>query len=177
MKPRYIIDANAFIKPYREYYAFDLAPGYWENLLALMSDGCIVTIDKVMDEICIAKESDKKDELQLWTESNIPAGAIIKTFVDPAIVAEYANVINYIHESQLYTEVALRNWSNGTTADPWLIATAKAYNLRLVSFEKPNTGLSRNTPSKNAKIPDVSSNCGVNCCSLFDMMRSCKLSL
>jgi len=31
--PRYILDADSFIRAKREHYAFDICPGYWDALL------------------------------------------------------------------------------------------------------------------------------------------------
>ena len=59
----------------------------------------------------------------------------------------------------------------GIVADPWLIAAAAVNHYTIVTFEKPNDGLNARNPSKNAKIPDVASEFGVETVDLYSMMR------
>ena len=55
-------------------------------------------------------------------------------------------------------------------ADPWLIAAAKIYGYKIITFETgelPNKG----SPSKRPKIPVVGASFGVKCESLFSYLR------
>jgi len=38
---RYILDANVFIEATRRYYAFDLAPKFWDSLVHYAANGQI----------------------------------------------------------------------------------------------------------------------------------------
>ena len=43
----YVLDANVFIEAARRYYAFDLAPKFWESLVLHAADGRIQSIDRI----------------------------------------------------------------------------------------------------------------------------------
>ena len=65
----------------------------------------------------------------------------------------------------------MTEWSKGSVADPWLIATASEHNYTLVTFEVPNKGLNSRYPSKNAKIPDIAKVFEVEVANLYHMIR------
>jgi len=50
-RPVYVLDANVFIEAAQRYYAFDLAPGFWQALLDHAKDGRIQSIDRVSVEL------------------------------------------------------------------------------------------------------------------------------
>ncbi len=95
----------------------------------------------------------------------------------PDILNEYGKILDYIQHSNLYQKSALDAWSDAKVADAWLIATAKVYSYTTVTFEKSNLGINANNPSKNAKIPDIAMEFGVECCDLYKMMRVLNFSL
>lgn len=43
----YVLDANVFIEAARRYYAFDLAPKFWDSLIEQVDCGVIESIDRV----------------------------------------------------------------------------------------------------------------------------------
>ena len=47
----YVLDTNVFIDAANAYYAFDLAPGYWDFLVQLFDSHHAVSIKSVYDEI------------------------------------------------------------------------------------------------------------------------------
>lgn len=47
----YLLDANAFMEASRLYYAFDIAPGFWEWLGSSSLTGQVGSIDVVKDEV------------------------------------------------------------------------------------------------------------------------------
>jgi hypothetical protein len=57
----YLLDANSFIQPAKEYYQFDLAPSFWKALCVHAENGRVVSIDKVKAEI-----ERGKDNLTEW---------------------------------------------------------------------------------------------------------------
>ncbi|OGW18294.1 MAG: hypothetical protein A3G93_02425 [Nitrospinae bacterium RIFCSPLOWO2_12_FULL_45_22] len=62
---RYVLDANVFIEAAKRYYAFDLAPGFWQALIQHAQNGAICSIDRVKAEI------DKgKDALKDWANNH-----------------------------------------------------------------------------------------------------------
>lgn len=57
----YVLDANVFIQASRAYYAFDLAPAFWQALIEHAKNGRVRSIDRVMEEI-----DRGKDDLTTW---------------------------------------------------------------------------------------------------------------
>jgi len=47
----YVLDANVFIEAARRYYAFDLAPMFWESLVHHAVNGRIQSIDLIKREL------------------------------------------------------------------------------------------------------------------------------
>ena len=47
----FIPDANVFMEASRRYYAFDIAPPFWEALSVHIKNQHIIIIDRIMSEI------------------------------------------------------------------------------------------------------------------------------
>lgn len=167
----FLIDANALIAPYRLYYAFDIAPSFWEKLANEFNSGRIVLLDKVRDELLKGE-----DDLTDWIKKNEEIISVCD-YKTESVIANYQSVLQYIQTSGLYKESALAAWAPANIADPWMIAAAKAYGYTIVTLEVPSGGLSTKTPNKNAKIPDVAKALGVKTSSLFEMMRMLEIAL
>lgn len=54
----YVLDTNVFIDAANAYYAFDLAPGYWDFLVQLFDSHHAVSIKSVYDELGEAGDGD-----------------------------------------------------------------------------------------------------------------------
>jgi len=54
----YVLDTNVFIDAANAYYAFDLAPGYWDFLVRLFASQHAVSIKRVYDELGDAGDDD-----------------------------------------------------------------------------------------------------------------------
>ena len=162
---KFLIDANSFITPHLTYYPFDFAPSFWSQMEERIADGSIVILDMVKDEILHGNDS-----LCEWMTS-----LNIGTYIDhrmPDILRNYGDVLQYVQKHPCYKQSALQEWSKASVADAWIIATAIACGYTIVTFEKAVGNLSERNPSKNAKIPNVASEFGVNVVSLYDMMRT-----
>lgn len=147
----FLVDSNSFMTPFRFYYAFDLVPAYWKELNKHINSGRIVVLDIVKDEI------DKgNDDLAKWIADLDQLTVVPK--VTEKTVGCYQEVMRYV-------------------ADPWLIASAKANGYTIVTEEKSSTGLSKKTPNKGAKIPDVAKYFGVKTVDVFDMMRKLNIKI
>ena len=162
MSEKYLIDANSLIRPARAYYPFDFAPSFWQQLRPKISLDKIAVLDKVRDELLKGT-----DELSAWI-SDLPNECILST-QDIQILQKYRDVLNFIQQSDQYSEAALRLWSRENVADPWLIAVAAAYDYTILSFEQSAGRIT--TRSNNPKLPDVARHFQVPYTSLFDMMR------
>lgn len=109
------------------------------------------------------------DSLKKWMDT-----LEIGVYLDhryPDILGKYGAVLQHIQGNPCYKPAALKEWSNESVADPWLIAAASAYNCTLVTFEVSNNGLNGRNPSKNAKIPDVAKVFQVETVNLYHMIR------
>lgn len=160
----FLIDSNALITPFRFYYAFDLVPPYWKELKKHLDSGEEVILDAVKDEI-----EKGQDDLSKWL-SSVSHLAIVPKITEQT-VKEYQNVMQFVASSGYYTERALTTWAPENIADPWLIASAKANGYTLVTQEVRSRGLSKKTPNRSAKIPDVAEYLGVKAIDIFEMMR------
>lgn len=166
----FLIDSNALITPYKSYYPFDFAPSFWSQIRDNIEAGNIALLDVVKDEI---EKGD--DALSLWSKELSVARLIDRR--QPQIISHYSNILNYIQTSGFYSSYALAEWSNVNEADPWLIATAKETGYILVTFETSAGALSKKTPSKRCKIPDICNAFQVKYDNLFSMMRILSISL
>jgi hypothetical protein len=166
----FLIDANALITPHLTYYPFDFAPSFWSQMEENIKNGSIVILDMVKAEI-----TQGNDALSDWMDN-----LEVETLVDrrqPGIIAKYSEVLTFLQDDPRYQEAALHEWSKGSVADPWLIATAADKGYTIITFEKPVPGLSAKNPSKRPKIPDVAAGFDVQTRDLFYLMRQLKFRL
>ena len=147
----FLIDANALMTPYRFYYAFDIAPSFWDKLADAFKRKQILLLDKVKDEVLKGD-----DDLTKWIKDNEEIIDVCD-YKTASVISNYQAVLQYIQTCGLYRESALAAWVPANIADPWLIAAAKANNYTIVTLEAPSVGLSTKTPNRSAKIPDVAS--------------------
>lgn len=162
---KFLIDANAFMTPHLQFYPFDFAEAFWNQMESHIEAGSVVILDMVKDEVLSGN-----DLLQEWMKE-----LTIGEYVDhrqQEIVNKYGEILTSIQNNPCYKESALHEWSKNKVADAWLIATAAVKGYTLITFEKGNDGLSSKNPSKKAKIPDIAAEFGVHTENLFYMMRS-----
>jgi hypothetical protein len=158
----FLMDSNSFIAPYKSFYSFDFAPGYWNQLENGIKCGRIQILDLVKNEI-----TSGDDELKKWM-SSLSFNSIDRR--QQNILQVYANVLQYIQYNPCYKPAALTEWSKSNIADPWLIATAKVFGYTIITFEEGKK-INPSSPSKNAKIPDVADHFGVKTEKLYYLMR------
>ena len=159
----FLIDSNALITPFQQYYPFDLVPGFWGQVKVGIDTGKIIIASKVFDEVITGG-----DDLSSWILQFKD-----KTFdhKDKDIVIAVGKILDYLRSSSRYDNDAVLAWSDIKIADPWLIAIAMIHNYIVVTFEKTS-----NSPRK-PRIPDICDYFGVMHCDLFQMMRSLRFSL
>lgn len=166
----YLIDANSLITPYRNYYSFDFARGFWTQMEHHIREGNVALLDVVKDEILRGN-----DELTDWLKG-LEIGRLIDHREAPILV-NYGQVLQFLQNNPYYRESALAEWSRNTVADPWLIAAAQVYNCSIVTFEIANSNPDIHNPWKMAKIPNVASEFGIVTVNLFSMMRALNIRL
>ena len=166
----YCLDTSVYTQAHRQYYAFDLAPGFWESLIIHAENEVLVSPTAVFTEL--AKGN---DELAKWAKENKD---LIFSDPDTKVVESFrqiADFINLRYESEHWIRLFLGG------ADPWVIAHAKAHGLIVVTMEGNKGSEDINPKSKRIrgkiKIPNVCGHFGVNCISTFELIRALKIGL
>lgn len=159
---KYLIDANTFITPYREYAPMDVAVTLWDKFQGMSDNGTIVLLDRVQRELNI-----NADALRQWVDAHFNDASIVEFQNNQQAVANYGLVSRWA-ASQNRSERALNKFLNPDKADVFLVAYAAIdpNNFTVVSFEVTN----HNGPSE-FKLPDVCNQFGVKCIPFQDMFR------
>ena len=161
MNDVFLLDTNILIEPYKKFYSFRIAPGFWDFMQKEIVGGHLVVMDVISKEI-----SKGRDTLADWLHATNIASLERRS---PDILACYAKVLNYVHESDAYNDRALALWSEGNHADPWIIAAAIARSYTIITFEHPTSSLGT-TPTSKPKIPDVCSAFNVRNINLYQFL-------
>lgn len=158
----YVLDSNVFIDAANAYYAFDLAPGYWDFLVRLFESQHAVSIKQVFDELV---KAGNEDPVRVWAKANK------QHFVAPdvRVVSSYRQVIAWA-AGQCYEQNAISEFQS--VADSWIVAHALACGWTVVTHEKSAPG-----SKKRVKIPDACAGVGVECMSPFEMLRHTGMKL
>ena len=153
----YILDANVFIEAARRYYAFDIAPPFWESLVHHASNGRIRSIDRVKHEL-----ERGKDTLAEWatTEFN---DAFASTNEDDIIEA-YSEIMSWVQAQNRFTDAAKADFASG--ADGWIVAYARIKGYIVVTHEVFDPIIKRKIP-----IPNVCQSFNVKPQNTFEMLR------
>jgi len=151
----YLLDANVFIEAKNRYYAFDIAPGFWEWLAQAVTEGKVQSVEAVHQEVL-----GRSDELVPWITAN---RSMFKNVDDPTV--EVLRELS-LWATREYSFAASREFI-GSTADYFLVGYACAHGLTLVTHEKPSKG-----SMKKIKIPDACAEFDVPVISTFEMLRS-----
>ena len=157
----YVLDTNVFIDAANAYYAFDLAPGYWDFLVQLFDSHHAVSIKSVYDEL---GEAGDGDPLKDWAKQHK------QHFIAPdsRVVARYQQVMKWAKDN--YEAPAVSDFQR--VADSWIVAHALANGWVVVTHEK-----SAPRSKKRIKIPDACAALGVECLNPFMMLRDMGMSL
>jgi len=163
----FLVDTNCFIAPYKQYYSFSIAPGFWTFLKKEIGNGNIMMLDLVYAEI-----KKGSDALSDWIDG---LGVVPVDRREPDIINAYKEVLTHVQTSPFYNEKALAAWSDARRADAWLVAAAKTYGYTVITFEASNSSLGSGI-SGSAKIPDVCAEFNVKCENLFYMLDKLRFS-
>lgn len=127
-------------------------------MIELIRSGNIHSIDKVKEEI------DKGgDELTEWIHRNAPRSFFLKQ--DLSVMTKMAETIAWAKNNPIgFSQSAISDYVN--VADSYLVATAAAKNMVLVTYEKSN-------PQRRNRvmIPDACKAIGVRSCDLNTALR------
>ncbi len=154
---KYLLDANVFIESAKNHYAFDIAPKFWESLIAYSKTGRIQSIDRVKTEL-----DRGKDQVADWAEKQFQHA--FASTDDAAVIANFGRLMNWVQGQAQYKDEAKAEFA--TVADGWLIAYAMASGLILVTHEQLNLQIKRKVP-----IPNVCQAFNVQYINSFEMLR------
>lgn len=160
--PNFWLDSDGLIRAKNGPYGFDIAPGFWTFLEQKASEGVIASSVTVYDEF----EDGAEDDLLQWAKKQKDVGFFVDA--DPLVQTAFRQIADYVNNR--YPQHQASEFLNG--ADPWIIAHAKAYGGRVVTFEKgaPN--------SQKPKIPDICHHFEMEeCLNLYEMVRDLGMSL
>jgi hypothetical protein len=163
MANKYLIDANIFITAHRQFYPFDIAPSFWNQLVDKAS-GKIEIIEKVDKEIMKGK-----DILTDWYKSQ-KSNFNILVIPDQEVITAYSKIINFITKNKQYKQSAKDEFAS--IADSWLCAYGLAYEDTIVTLEKFDSDT-----KKRIKIPNVCEQFGIKYIDLFQFMRQVGIRL
>lgn len=153
----YLFDTNIFVES-KKNLPMDIWPTFWGKMIELIRSGNIHSIDKVKEEI------DKGgDELTEWIHRNAPRGFFLKQ--DLSVMTKMAETIAWAKNNPIdFSQSAISDYVN--VADSYLVATAAAKNMVLVTYEKSN-------PQRRNRvmIPDACKAIGVRSCDLNTALR------
>lgn len=160
----YVVDSDVFITAKNLYYAFDICPGFWKNLIRCHEQEYVFSIDRVRGELLAG---DREEDLVQWVRDEVP-----RSFFEPVDTSEtieaYREIMLWIQQHQTYFDQAKAKFATG--ADGWLVAYAIENNATVVTNE-------RRAPQsqRDIKLPDVCDAFEVRYSNVFHMLRSLKV--
>lgn len=153
----YVLDANVFIEAARRYYAFDLAPRFWEILISHAEQGRIRSIDRVKKEL-----ERGNDELACWAKEEFTQSFVSTN--NGEIMGSYADIMTWVQNHNQFSDAAKADFAGG--ADGWLTAYARVEGCVIVTHEVPAPDVKRKVP-----IPNVCQQFNVPFVDTFGMLR------
>ncbi len=153
----YWLDANVYIDSANRFYPFDIAPKFWGFLDELAANGKISSPRIVYDEV----ERHANNNLLQWIMARKNTALFSPS--DRFVQNRLTEINLYVVEN--YDQVEAGKFLAG--ADTWLIAHARQYGGRVVTFETLV-----GPESRKAKIPNVCKHFDVEYMDLFGMLRA-----
>ena len=164
MSSAYCLDSDVLISAHRRFYPFDVFPGFWNILEEEGRAGRVKIPLAVYDELVEGSENDK---LEQWVRIN---KKILVAEPDPPIVEKFSEIVNFV--SQNYEPQHVQKFLGD--ADPFVIATAWAKGMVVVTFETIKNETRDKITGKikgKIKIPNICIHLGVPNITFTEMLR------
>jgi hypothetical protein len=157
----YVLDANVFIEAARRYYAFDLAPRFWQSLTNHSVNGRVRSIDRVKQEL-----ERGKDDLARWVGNNFSGGW--SSTDEPDVIQSFSEIMTWVQAQRQFSAAAKADFANG--ADGWLLAYARAKACVVVTQEVAAPDARRKVP-----LPNVCQAFDVRFVNTFELLRNLRV--
>ncbi len=153
----FVLDANVFIEAERRYYAFDLAPKFWNSLIQHAETGQIRTIDRIQWEL-----ERGKDQLSDWVKRDFSRG--IESTNEDDVIESYRSVMTWVQGQAQFSSAAKADFARG--ADGWLVAYSSERKCVIVTHEvfAPDA-------KRKVHIPNVCQQFNIQFVDTFEMLR------
>jgi hypothetical protein len=161
----FVLDANIFIEAAKRYYAFDIAPPFWTALSDKAEEGVLMSIDRVLDEICRGK-----DDLTKWASADFREWFLSTD--DEAVLTAYGQIMQWSVANPQFTDAAKAEFASAVNADAWVVAYAYAKGYVVVTDEVFDPQVRKRIP-----IPNVCRAFSVRYMNTFGMLRELGITL
>jgi predicted nucleic acid-binding protein len=158
---KYLFDSNIFIRSKNE-MPMDTWPTFWTRMTEMIMAGQVYISVKVKQEI-----ENGNDELTDWLKKSAPQSCFVP--IDSDILIKYGETQNWA-ALQPFKEQARQVFAQ--VADAYIVATAAAKNMTLVTYEKSNP-LSKS----RVMIPDACDAIGADYCDLNAALRGMNIKI
>lgn len=158
-KPSYLFDSDSFINPSRHSHRFSRGTRLWDFLEQKAQEHIIGSPAVVLNLELTHTDKSKADELEKWA---MKLDGILFLPPDDLIQTYYAQIVQSVNTNPQYDRFQIEPFLR--KADPWVIAYAKAYGGKVVTFE------SSKPLQKKPKIPDVAELFDVKCIDIWDVL-------
>ena len=153
----FVLDTNVFVEAHRRYYAQDLCPGFWDSLTHYCSEGRVLSIDRVRDEIL-----SNQDQLSEWV--NQAPDSLFVSSADPEVISAFTDMMDWVQGNEQFQLEAKEEFAS--VADGWLAAYARVHSAVVVTQEVYSPGVRKRVP-----LPNVCRQFGVDYRDTFGMLR------
>lgn len=156
-----LLDSDVLISAYRDRYAPDYCPGFWDCLAHYFSNGRILIIDPVRTEIF------EPPALVQWI-SQLPQQAFASVDVD--VAQAYTRVGNWVQTNSQFNAAARNSFAGA--ADGWLAAYGIEHNAIVITNEE-----SAPDSKSTVKLPDLCKRFQVKCGNTQYLLRELNVRL
>jgi hypothetical protein len=157
----YLLDTNVFIQAQKFYYQFGFCPAFWNWIIDAHQAGLVCSIDKVGKEL---KRGKKDDPVRQWME-NLPDSFFIAEMSNNKVRREYGSIMQWIANDTHYLPQAKAEFADSDEADAFLIATAMAYNCKIVTHE-----IRKPSQKSKVQLPDAADKFSVKTIFIYDLL-------
>lgn len=162
---KYLLDANIFIQAHQTYYAFDIAPSFWNELIHNAEQDKLVSIDQIKEELHSGKDD---DPLSVWATNEFKDW--FKSCTDEKVYKCYSEIMEWAQNHDRFKEAAKEEFAG--VADSWILAYAKAYEYTIVTHETYDPNI-----KNRIKIPNVCEAFGISYTNTFNMLRDLNIKI